>query len=64
MSLETSKILEVITGGDKIKEEDMQILSKYRLIDIYGLFKNKDDSKHTTEEERFVNIFNQYYNLV
>ena len=64
MSLETSKILEVITGVDKIKEEDMQILSKYRLIDIYGLFKNKDDSKHTTEEERFVNIFNQYYNLV
>ena len=64
MSLETYKILEVMNGNDKIKEEDIQILSKYRLIDIHGLLKNKEDKKFTTEEERFVNIFNQYYNSI
>lgn len=63
MSIETNKILGVIIGSDKIKETDNFILSKYRLCDIYGLCKNIENRKLTTEEERFVNIFNQYYNL-
>lgn len=63
MSLETNKILEVITG-EKINENDSLILSKYRLTDIYRLCKNMDNRQLTTEEERFVNIFNQYYNFV
>ena len=63
MNIETNKILEVITGN-KINEEDSLILSKYRMSDIYGLYKNKENRKLTTEEERFINIFDKYYNSV
>ena len=63
MNIETNKILEVITGN-KINEEESLILSKYRMSDIYGLYKNKENRKLTTEEERFINIFDKYYNSV
>ncbi len=63
MNIETNKILEVITGN-KINEEDSLILSKYRMSDIYGLYKNKENRKLTTEEERFINTFDKYYNSV
>ena len=65
MSIETNKILEVILGEEnKMTEADNMILNRYRLIDLYRLYKNTDERKLTTEEERFVNIFNKYYNLV
>ena len=63
MNIETNKILEVITGN-KINEEESLILSKYRMSDIYGLYKNKENRKLTTEEERFINTFDKYYNSV
>ena len=61
MSIETDKILEVITGN-AIPEEDISTLSKYRMIDIYRLYQNLENRKLTTEEERLVNTFNKYYN--
>ncbi len=64
MSLETNKVLDVITGGNKITKDDITVLSKYKMSDIYGLYKNTEGRKLTTEEERFVNLFNQYYNLI
>lgn len=60
MSLETNKILEVMSG-EKIKDEDISLLIKYKLSDIYGLYKNTENRKLTSEEERFINIFNSYY---
>lgn len=60
MSLETDKILEVMSG-EKIKDEDISLLIKYKLSDIYGLYKNTENRKLTSEEERFINIFNSYY---
>ena len=65
MTIETNKILEVILGEEhKLTEADNMFLNKYRLIDLYRLCKNPDERKFTTEEERFVNTFNKYYNLV
>ena len=64
LSLETNKIIDVIIGNQEIEETDNFILSKYKMSDIYGLYKNTEGRKLTTEEERFVNIFNKYYNLV
>ena len=61
MSIETDKILEIIYGKP-LKEEDILVLTKYKLSDIYGLYKNTENRKLTTEEERFINIFNTYYN--
>lgn len=60
MGLETNKILEIIYGKP-LKEEDILVLTKYKLSDIYGLYKNTENRKLTTEEERFINIFNSYY---
>ena len=64
MSLETNKIINVIKKKKKIEEADNFVLSKFKMSDIYGLYKNSENRKLTTEEERFVNIFNKYYNLV
>ena len=62
MNLETHKILEVINNSH-IPDSDSLILSKYRLMDIYGLYKNSDSKKFTTEEEQFIKTFSKYYNL-
>ncbi len=62
MSLETSKILNIITNKE-IEEQDNLILSKYKLQDYWGICKNTNNRKLTTEEERFLNTFNAYYNL-
>ena len=61
MSLEACKILEVILGH-QVEEQDSYILSKYRLQDLYGLYKNLDSRKFTTEEYQLIKSFNKYYN--
>ncbi|MDO5437680.1 MAG: HD domain-containing protein, partial [bacterium] len=61
MNLESDKILEVM-NGEKIKEQDNFVLSKFKMYDIYGMLKNTEHRKLTTEEELFINTFKQYYN--
>ncbi len=61
MSVETNKILEIIYQNT-IDKDDINILSKYKMIDIYNLLKNQENKTYTTEEERFINAFNKYYN--
>jgi len=60
LSLETNKILDVMSQG-AIKEIDGVFLSKYRLIDLYKIIKNSENRILTTEEEKFINLFNRYY---
>lgn len=61
VNIETNKILEVM-NVDKINEVDTVTLSKYRLIDLYKICKNAEERALTTEEEKFLTLFNQYYN--
>ena len=61
MSLETYKILEVITG-QPVDEADKAILTKYKMKDIYQLSKDVENKTYTTEEEHFIKVFDKYYN--
>lgn len=63
LSLETNKILGVITPV-KIEEQDNSVLSKYRMADLFKICKNSENRSLTTEEEKFVKLFNQYYNPI
>ncbi len=60
MSIESDKILEIMKDI-QINPNDTSILSKYKMNDLYRLNKNKKNRKFSSEEERFLKTFLNYY---
>lgn len=64
LNIPTNKIIEVfLTEYDsELQENDKNILKNYKMSDLYDILTNKQAEFYTRDEEKFVKMFESYYN--